>query len=79
MTGVDPAYLIWAVLPGGISAISLPLGSAAGLAFRPRAPVSATLAAFGAGALIAALSVELLSARGGQVSTASFSWGSRNK
>ncbi len=56
----ETAYLLWAVALGALSAASLPLGSAVGLALRPRAVVSATLGAFGAGALIAALSVELV-------------------
>jgi CRP-like cAMP-binding protein len=56
----DPTYLTWALLLGGLSAVSLPVGSAVGLALRPRAAVAATLAAFGAGALIAALTVELV-------------------
>lgn len=60
MTGVDPTHLTWALLLGGLSAVSLPIGSAVGLVFRPQARISATLAAFGAGALIAALSVELV-------------------
>ena len=59
---MDPefTYLGWAVGIGALSAISLPLGSVAGLTLRPRAGITAALAAFGAGALIAALSVELV-------------------
>ena len=53
-------YLGWAVAIGALSAVSLPLGSVAGLALRPRAGITAVLAAFGAGALIAALTVELV-------------------
>ena len=49
-----------AALVGAISAISLPLGSVLGLVWRPRASVSAAFAAFGAGALLAALSLELV-------------------
>ena len=45
---------------GGVSAVSLPLGAWAGLRFRPRPGVAALLAAFGAGALIAALTIELV-------------------
>ncbi|MGI9432115.1 MAG: cyclic nucleotide-binding domain-containing protein [Myxococcota bacterium] len=59
---MDPntSYLSWAVAIGAISAVSLPLGSIAGLVLRPRAGITAVLAAFGAGALIAALTVELV-------------------
>jgi CRP-like cAMP-binding protein len=53
-------YFIWAIALGGISAITLPLGSAVGLQTRPRPVYISALAAFGAGALIAALSVELV-------------------
>lgn len=53
-------YLIWAVALGCISAVSLPLGSWVGIQTRPRPQIISTLAAFGAGALIAALSVELV-------------------
>jgi zinc transporter ZupT len=53
-------YLFWAIARGGISAASLPLGSALGLQAKPRPTYIAALAAFGAGALIAALSVELV-------------------
>ena len=54
------AYLGWAVTLGAVSAVSMPLGSVAGLVLRPRASIAAVLAAFGAGALIAALAVELV-------------------
>jgi zinc transporter ZupT len=53
-------YLFWAVALGGLSAISLPLGSAVGLQSKPRPTYISLLAAFGAGALIAALAVELV-------------------
>ncbi|MCW8193445.1 cyclic nucleotide-binding domain-containing protein [Proteobacteria bacterium 005FR1] len=46
---------------GIFSAISLPLGAALGLAWRPGSRISSTFMAFGAGALLFALSVELLS------------------
>lgn len=45
---------------GAISAVSLPLGSIAGLKIQLRPQSVAAMAAFGAGALIAALSVELV-------------------
>ena len=60
MSELAPTYALWAAAIGAISAVSLPLGSVVGLVFRPRAALTATLAAFGAGALIAALSVELV-------------------
>jgi zinc transporter ZupT len=53
-------YLLWAVALGGISAVSLPLGSMVGISFSFRPFVISIMAAFGAGALIAALSVELV-------------------
>jgi zinc transporter ZupT len=45
---------------GAISAVSLPLGSLIGIQTNPRPRLISTLAAFGAGALIAALAVELV-------------------
>jgi zinc transporter ZupT len=60
MEYVSTRYMIWAVLLGAISAFSLPLGSLAGLKTRPRPATISVLAAFGAGALIAALAVELV-------------------
>ncbi|HEY1040341.1 MAG TPA: hypothetical protein VGF30_13085 [Bacteroidia bacterium] len=53
-------YAIWAFALGGLSAISLPLGALAGIGFKPRPSVTASMTAFGAGALLAALSVELI-------------------
>ena len=53
-------YLIWATILGLLSAVSLPLGSLIGLQTRPSRGLISVLAAFGAGALIAALSVELV-------------------
>ena len=52
--------VLWAVALGALSAISLPLGSIVGLVVRPRATITALLAAFGAGALIAALTLDLV-------------------
>ena len=57
---MDSTYLLWAVSLGGLSAVSLPLGSAVGLALRPSLSTAAVLAAFGAGALIAAVTIELV-------------------
>lgn len=59
---LDPQHLWWAVALGVLSAVSLPLGSAAGLLFRPLDRTAGLFAAFGAGALLAALSVELVAA-----------------
>jgi CRP-like cAMP-binding protein len=56
----DTTHLVWALLLGGLSAASLPMGSALGVMTRPSARVTGTAAAFGAGALIAALAVELV-------------------
>jgi zinc transporter ZupT len=53
-------YVVWALLLGAVSAVSLPLGSLVGLNFRFKTRYIAVFAAFGAGALIAALSVELV-------------------
>lgn len=59
---LDPSlrFLLWAVALGALSAVSLPLGSAVGLLTRPRPILISLLSAFGAGALVAALSVELV-------------------
>jgi hypothetical protein len=53
-------YFVWACLLGALSAVSLPLGSWIGIRFKFAPRVIAILAAFGAGALLAALSVELI-------------------
>jgi zinc transporter ZupT len=53
-------YLIWAIMLGAISAFSLPLGSMVGLQTKLRPNTISVLSAFGAGALIAALAVELV-------------------
>jgi zinc transporter ZupT len=53
-------HLLWAVGLGALSALSLPLGSAFGLRTRPGPMVISVMSAFGAGALLAALSVELV-------------------
>lgn len=53
-------YGTWAFMLGAISAISLVIGSICGIIFNPRPSVVASLTAFGAGALLAALSVELI-------------------
>jgi CRP-like cAMP-binding protein len=53
-------YFIWAIGLGAISAFSLPLGSVVGLQTKLRPVTISVLTAFGAGALIAALAVELV-------------------
>lgn len=53
-------YFLWACGLGAISAVSLPLGSWIGLRFKFTDWWISVLAAFGAGALLAALSVELV-------------------
>lgn len=53
-------HLTWALMLGIVSAASLPLGSLVGLLTRPRRVLLGFLAAFGAGALFAALAVELV-------------------
>ncbi len=57
---INLKFIVWAVALGGISAISLPLGSIVGIRFSFRPITISVMAAFGAGALIAALSVELV-------------------
>jgi zinc transporter ZupT len=53
-------YAIWAFIIGALVTISLPLGAIAGFAFKPGPKATAIFTAFGAGALLAALSVELI-------------------
>ncbi|WP_456462091.1 hypothetical protein [Reichenbachiella sp.] len=53
-------YFLWACALGALSAVSLPLGSWIGIRFRFTSSQISILAAFGAGALLAALSVELI-------------------
>ena len=53
-------FILWAFALGAISAISLPLGSIAGIIFNPKPKITAGFTAFGAGALLAALSIELI-------------------
>jgi CRP-like cAMP-binding protein len=57
---VSSEFVIWAVSLGALSAVSLPIGSLVGLGTNPRPQFISVMAAFGAGALIAALSVELV-------------------
>ncbi|QDU03668.1 ZIP Zinc transporter [Gimesia chilikensis] len=60
MTELSIVHLLWALILGAISSVSLPLGSFIGLKIKIRQGYIAIFAAFGAGALIAALSVELV-------------------
>jgi len=53
-------YAVWAFAIGALVTISLPLGALSGLAFKPKPAMTAMFTAFGAGALMAALSVELI-------------------
>jgi CRP-like cAMP-binding protein len=53
-------YLSWAAILGTLSAVALPMGSLIGINTRLRSLYISILAAFGAGALIAALTVDLV-------------------
>jgi zinc transporter ZupT len=53
-------YLVWVLLIGGFSAVSLPLGAIFGIKYKPSSKTTALMAAFGAGALLTALTVELI-------------------
>jgi len=53
-------FMFWAFLLGGLSAVSLVIGSILGLVWKPSPRITAGFTAFGAGALLAALSVELI-------------------
>lgn len=53
-------YALWAFAIGAVVTLSLPLGAIAGFVFKPNAKITAIMTAFGAGALLAALSVELI-------------------
>ncbi len=57
---MSDSVVLSALFWGLLSAISLPLGALAGIRWRPHSKVVSTLMAFGAGALLFALSVELL-------------------
>lgn len=57
---MDPNPFLWALALGALASVSLPLGSIAGLVLRPPPALAALLAAFGAGAIVAALAVELV-------------------
>ena len=67
---MEQHFFIWAIVLGALSAASLPLGSALGLVWRPNNKTTGFLTAFGGGALIAALSVELVAPTAMHVVTA---------
>lgn len=54
-------YSSWAFLLGILSSISLFFGAIAGILYTPKPSVTAAMTAFGAGSLLAALSIELIS------------------
>jgi len=60
MTDATLLYVVWALVLGAVGAVSLPFGSLVGLNVRFPPRYIAIFAAFGAGALIAALSLELV-------------------
>jgi CRP-like cAMP-binding protein len=57
---MDYQFLSWAILLGALSAASLPLGSLLGLSWQPSNKIVGGMTAFGGGALVAALAVELV-------------------
>ena len=57
---MEYSFTLFAAFLGGLSAVSLPLGSLLGLSWQPSHKVVGAMTAFGGGALIAALAVELV-------------------
>ena len=57
---MEYSFILFAAFLGGLSAVSLPLGSLLGLSWQPSQKVIGSMTAFGGGALIAALAVELV-------------------
>ncbi len=55
-----PEYALWAFLLGLLAASALLIGAGAAMVWKPRAGLTAAMTAFGAGALLAALSVEIV-------------------
>jgi len=55
-----PEYAWWALLLGALAASALLLGAGTAIVWKPRAGLTAAMTAFGAGALLAALSVEIV-------------------
>ena len=60
MSTVSANYALWATFLGGFCAVSLLIGAMLGAFWKPGRGVTAALTAFGSGALLAALSVELI-------------------
>jgi hypothetical protein len=58
--GFSLKYALWAVLLGCVTAVSLPGGALLGIVWKPKTGVTAAMTAFGGGALLAALSIELV-------------------
>lgn len=63
-------YLFWSIILGALSAVSLPLGSLLGLFWHPNDKIIGALTAFGGGALIAALAIELVAPTAMQLANA---------
>jgi len=57
---INNKYVLWAFIIGSLSAVSLPLGCFFGLLTRPSKGLTSALTAFGGGALLAALTIELV-------------------
>ncbi|OGG50807.1 MAG: hypothetical protein A3F84_17460 [Candidatus Handelsmanbacteria bacterium RIFCSPLOWO2_12_FULL_64_10] len=53
-------YAVWASLLGAMASVSLPAGALLGIVWKPKTGVTAAMIAFGGGALLAALSLELV-------------------
>ena len=53
-------YALWASLLGALASVSLPAGALLGVVWKPSTGVTAAMIAFGGGALLAALSLELV-------------------
>jgi len=53
-------YVVWAFILGGLSAISLLIGSLVGVSFKIPKSTTGLMAAFGAGALLSAMAIELI-------------------
>ena len=70
LESIEAKYLFWAIALGCLGSISLPMGSLLGLKWKPTPKIIAALISFGGGALIAALSVELVAPRAMHVADA---------
>jgi CRP-like cAMP-binding protein len=56
---MESSLPLWGLFWGAVSAVSLPLGAALGLLFKPSKRVTSAMMAFGGGALLFALTIEL--------------------